>query len=80
MADVLGRQVMVASHPNVSALGRILHVARTGLGDFCSIGEAASEAERGLRGVDPDPVAASEYDGLYEGWCKTRERIEAEGL
>ena len=79
VADVLGRQVMVAPHPNVSALGAYL-MARTGLGDFCSIGEAASEAERGLRGVDPDPVAASEYDGLYEGWCKTRERIEAEGL
>ena len=79
VADVLGRQVMVAPHPNVSALGAFL-VARTGLGDFGSIGEAASEAKRGLRSVDPDPVAVSEYDELYESWLRTKERIEAVGL
>ena len=79
MADVLGREVMVAPHPNVSALGAFL-CARTGLGDFGSIGEAASEAEPGLRSVDPDPVGAAEYDELYKGWLQTQERIEAVGL
>ena len=70
---------MVAPQPNVSAIGAFL-TARTGLGDFGSIGEAASEAKPGLRSVDPDPVAASEYDELYEGWLQTQERIEAVGL
>ncbi len=79
VADVLGRQVMVAPQPNVSAMGAFL-AARTGLGDFGSIGEAASAPEPGLRSVDPDPVAASEYDELYEGWLQTQERIEAVGL
>ena len=79
VVDVLGRQVMVAPHPNVSALGAFLN-ARTGLGDFGSIGEAASEAERGLRSVDPDPVAGSEYGELYESWLQTQERIKALGL
>ena len=54
LADVLGREVMIAPQPNVSALGAFL-CARTGLGDFGSIAEAASEAESGLRSAKPDP-------------------------
>lgn len=79
VSDVLGREVMVAPHPNVSALGAFL-AARIGFGDFGSIAEAASEAERGLRNVDPDAVAASEYDELYEAWLQVQESIEAVGL
>ena len=79
LADALGRQVMVAPHPNVSALGAFL-VAKTGLGDFRSIADAATEAERGLKSIDPDLVAASEYDDLYESWRQTKERVETEGL
>ena len=79
LADVLGRQVTVAPHPNVSALGAFL-CARTGLGDFGSFAEAAPEAEPGLRRVDPNAVAAFEYDELYENWLQTQERIEGTGL
>ena len=64
---MLGKELMVARDPDVSALGAYL-CARTGLGDFGSIVEAAAAAQPGLRTIEPDPMSSAEYNDLYERW------------
>ena len=74
LADVLGRKIEVPANPDVSALGACL-CARTALGHFGSLGEAASSARTALKVVEPDPLAAAEYADHYERWVETSDHL-----
>ena len=69
VADVVGRETTVSPYPNVSAVGAYL-CARTALGDFASIQEASASVKSHLQAIEPDPLAAAEYQDLYERWLE----------
>ncbi|MDA1349357.1 MAG: FGGY-family carbohydrate kinase [Chloroflexi bacterium] len=79
LADVLGREVFLSTEPGASAAGAYL-CARTGVGDFDSLGEATASGMPRLRSVEPDPLGSAEYDGLYQHWTELSGQIEALGL
>ncbi len=73
LADVLGREIAVSHEANVSAAGASL-CGRTALGDYSSLSEAADARCGTVRALEPDPVASSDYQELYEQWT---ERFQA---
>lgn len=79
LADVLGRSVGVSPTPQVSALGAYL-CARTALGDFASLEEAAASARPRLRTVEPDPRDSAEYQGHFQRWLRASDTLAGLGL
>ena len=74
LADVLGRKIGVSYGANVSAVGASL-CARTALGDYSSLAEAADAVRDTVRTVEPDPLASPEYAELYERWTELSDRL-----
>jgi autoinducer 2 (AI-2) kinase len=73
LADVLGREVLVSSEHQVSALGAAL-CASIAIGHFGSFEEAASH--RDLRAMGPDRLRAAEYLDHYERWLEVSSTLE----
>lgn len=78
LVDVLGRQVKVSPAPNVSAAGAFL-CASVGIGELASLREAADAAGASLRAIDPEPLAAAEYDGHYQRWLDITHGLQKVG-
>ena len=75
LTDVIGRQLEVASTRQASAQGAYL-CARTALGDFQSLGEAAQSVRPRLQSLRPDPLNSAEYQERYEQWLRTSEDLQ----
>ena len=69
LVDVLGREVQVARTPHISALGAYL-CARTALGEYASLDEAAAAARGRLQSLEPDALDSAEYGDYYERWVE----------
>ena len=69
LVDVLGRELRVAQTPHVSALGAYL-CARTALGEYDSLIEAATDARGRLRSLEPNALESAEYGDYYERWLE----------
>ena len=67
LADVLDRPVRVSPAPETTAVGAYL-CARTSLGAFASLREAAASVRPAMNAAEPDPRSAVEYDDLYGRW------------
>ena len=80
LADVLGRRinVLAGDDSDATASGAAL-VARTALGQYESLSEAAQSARANRRTVEPNPQTAAEYEGGYGEW-RERERMLEEAL
>ena len=75
VAAVLGRKIGVLAKLNVSALGACLCAAATLEGR--SVSElAASVAPARLAALDPDPLAAAEYEDAYGRWLSLTKHME----
>ena len=79
VADVVGRETTLSLYPNVSAVGAYL-CARTALGDFASIQEASASVRSRLQAIEPDPLAAAEYEDLYQQWVELSGKLRELGL
>jgi xylulokinase len=67
VADVTGRPVTVCAETETTALGAaVLAAAAVGLGGVHDIEETAGRMARARATVDPDPVARSRYEDLYQ--------------
>jgi len=75
LTDVLGRSIGVSYDANVSAAGASL-CARTALGDYSSLDEAANDARGTIRTVEPDLMASSEYEELYQRWTEMSGQLQ----
>ena len=75
LTDVLGRPVRVAPGPETTAVGASL-CARTSLGAFASLREAAASVRPATTVSEPDPRSAAEYDDLYERWLDLADRMK----
>ena len=75
LTDVLGRPVRIAPMPETTAVGASL-CARTSLGAFASLREAAASARPAMTVSEPDPRRAVEYDDLYERWLDLANRMK----
>jgi autoinducer 2 (AI-2) kinase len=67
VADVLGIPLSIPVVKESSALGAALY-AGVGAGFYDDAARAATRVARFERIVEPEPVAAAAYRGLYEGW------------
>ena len=79
LTDVIGRQLEVAATPQASApsaQGAYL-CARTALGDFQSLEEAAQGIRPRLQSLVPDPLDSVQYQELYQQWLRTSEGLQA---
>ncbi len=74
LPDVLGRLVAMYSQTDVTALGCAV-IARTAIGEFTSLAEAAREASREALALEPDPGPSAEYQDYYERWLEVHESI-----
>ena len=79
LTDVIGRELKVSPTPQVTALGAYL-CARTALGKFGSLDEAASSVRPGLRSMEPDPLHSAEYQESYERWLHLAGEIQGLSL
>jgi sugar (pentulose or hexulose) kinase len=79
LADVLGREIVTAAAPDVSAIGAYL-CARTALGEFASLDEAATSIRPSLSMVEPDPLGCAEYSDHYERWLQVSDQIKGLSL
>ena len=75
VAAVLGRQIGVSASGNVSALGAYLR-ATAALGGRSASVEAASSARVRLAALDPEPLAAAEYEDAYRRWLELVKEME----
>ena len=75
VAAVLGRQIGVSASGNVSALGAYLR-ATAALGGRSASVEAASSATVRLAALDPEPLAAAEYEDAYGRWLELAKEME----
>ncbi|MFF8024954.1 FGGY-family carbohydrate kinase [Streptomyces sp. NPDC007896] len=67
VADVTGRPVTVCAETETTALGAaVLAAAAVGLGGVDDIEETAARMARAKATVDPDPIARSRYEDLYQ--------------
>jgi len=71
LADVVGRPVVVATHPETTALGAAA-CAAAGAGLFATPDEAAKHLARGSHAVEPDHERAARYAELYAHWRDLR--------
>lgn len=67
LTDVMGRDVLLAADPDVTAKGAYLS-ARKAMGDFSSLEEAAGEAAKDMQTLKPEPRHAAEYEDYYQAW------------
>ena len=72
---MLGRQIGVSASGNVSALGAFLRATAT-LGGRSASEEAASSAAVRLAALDPEPLAAAEYEDAYGRWLELASAME----
>ena len=75
LTDVRGCSIGVSYDANVSAAGASL-CARTALGDYSSLDEAANDARGTIRTVEPDLMASSEYEELYQRWTEMSGQLQ----
>ncbi len=71
VADVLGREVMLSSTPDATAIGASL-VARTAIGETPSLSEAAARHSPNNARLSPNPQSALEYEDRYQEWLRTQ--------
>lgn len=75
-ADVVGREIVVP-HEVDAGLAGCLAVARTGLGHFADVTEAARTIAHASRSVHPNPAMRDRSDALWEAF-RTTHRLVAE--
>ena len=73
-ADVLGREIVVP-HDVDAGLAGCLAVARTGLGHFADVTEAARSIALESRTVHPDPAMRDRCDALWEAFRATHRMV-----
>ena len=71
LADVLGREVMLSSTPDATAIGASL-IAWTAIGETPSLSEAATRRSRDNTRLKPNPQSALEYEDRYQEWLRTQ--------
>ena len=74
VADVVGRDVMLSSTPDATAIGASM-VARTAIGEAPSLSEAAVRRSPENARLDPDPQSALEYEDRYQEWLRIQESL-----
>ena len=75
LTDVIGRPLGLSPAPNVSALGAYL-CARTALGEFASLEEAAQSVVSRLQCLEPDPLDSAQYEDHYQQWMQLSEQLQ----
>ncbi len=75
VAAALGRQTEVSAERNVSALGAYLRATAVLSGRSAS-DVAATVAPARLAALDPDPLAAAEYEDAYRRWLELAKEME----
>ncbi len=75
VAAVLGRQIGVSAERNVSALGAYLR-ATAALAGRPASEVATTVAPARLAALDPDPLAAAEYEDAYTRWLELAKDME----
>jgi sugar (pentulose or hexulose) kinase len=75
VADVIGRPINVSSAPDASAVGAAL-IAGASLSSNPDLAGLAANAPTTLTKVDPQPVAAAEYEEHYGRWVEAQERLK----
>ena len=73
-ADVLGREIVVP-HDVDAGLAGCLAVARTGLGHFADVTEAARSIAREPRSVHPNAAMRDRCDALWEAFRATHRLV-----
>jgi autoinducer 2 (AI-2) kinase len=79
LADVLGRETLVSSTPEVSGLGASL-CARTAVGEFTSLEEAAASVRPLLQRQEPDAAPSAEYQDLFARWVELSDGLQGMGV
>ena len=74
VADVVGRDVMLSSTHDVTALGASL-VARTAIGEIPSLSEAVERRSLNNTRLIPDPQPALEYEDCYQEWLQIQHSL-----
>ena len=74
MSAVIGRPIEVADGPDSTAIGAAF-VARTAIGEFRSLRDAADSAPTITRTLHPDPHTAAEYQDLYHRWLQMQQTL-----
>ena len=79
VADVLGREILVAPIPDSSAVGAWM-CAATATGSFQHLDEAAGWARERMLSVEPDARNSVEYQEYYRHWLELSERLDGINL
>lgn len=74
LADVLGREVLLAPRPDVTAAGAYL-CARTAIGEYADLSEAARQAATSMQTLLPDARVSAEYADHYLSWTRLYESL-----
>lgn len=74
MTDALGREIMLSSTPDATALGASL-VAQTAIGQESSLAEAAIRRSLDNVVLRPDAQNSSEYDDRYHEWLQVQRAL-----
>ena len=77
LADVLGRRIYILADADsdATASGAAL-AARTALGQYESLPQAAQAARANRRIMEPNPRTAAEYEGEYGEWRERERKLE----
>ena len=75
MADVLGREVLVSSNPQVSAIGAARAAGEIGQDGVLS--DSLKGPYVSLNAIEPDPLRAAEYEEHYGHWLEVSSSLEA---
>ena len=74
LPSVLGRPISTSREHNVTATGSAM-IARTAIGEYDSIAEAAVTASHNTHTIEPNPTATVEYQDHYQRWQEVHEHI-----
>jgi xylulokinase/glycerol kinase len=74
VADVVGRDVMLSSTHDATAIGASL-VARTAIGETPSLSEATARRSPDDTRLSPDPQSALEYEDRYHEWLQVQRSL-----
>ena len=74
LPNVLARPIYAPNDADATPLGAAL-VARTALGEYESLHEAAQTARANRRIIAPDPRTAAEYESGYREWLESQEKL-----
>ena len=74
LPDVLGRPISMFRESDVTARGCAM-IARTAIGEYRSLLEAAAEVSHQAHTAEPEPAASAEYQDHYEHWMDVHESI-----